>query len=426
MPKLDRTAWLAIYGPLLFVMLAGFVIAYQFVEPAPPRTFVMATGGVDGAYHLYGQRYRDLLARDGIDVELRNTAGSVENLALLHSGEVDVALVQGGIATPADAESLEGLASLYHEPLWVFHTLGDDLVDLRGLAGKHLAVGAEGSGTRAVALTLLAENGIDAVSTVLRDTGGATAAESLRGGVVDAAFFVAAPSAPLVAGLLRDPEVQLLGFTRAQAYTRRFDFLSQVTLAAGQVDLAAGVPEVDVPLVAPTANLVASADFHPALVTLLLQAANEVHAGGDGFTASGTFPSEHNLEMPLNETAHRYHVSGPPFLQRFLPFWAAILVDRLAVMLVPLLTLLLPLFKILPPTYRWRARSRIYRWYRDLRTVEQRILDGVDAETTAWAEGELDRIEREAAQLDVPLSYTDQLFNLRLHIRFVRHELHGA
>ncbi len=426
MAKLDRTAWLAIYAPLLLVMLAGFVVAYQFVEPAPPRTFTLATGGVDGAYHLYGQRYRDLLARDGVTVELRNTAGSIENLSLLRSGEVDAALVQGGLALASDAESLEGLASLYHEPLWVFHTLGDDLADLRGLKGKHLAVGGEGSGTRAVALALLARNGVDAVSAVLRDTGGAAAVEALRGGVVDAAFLVAAPSAPLVAELLRDPDIQLLGFARAPAYTRQFDYLSQVTLVAGQVDLAAGVPAVDVPLVAPTANLVATAEFHPALVTLLLQAASTVHAAGDGFTARGVFPSTQNLDLPLNDAARRYHASGPPFLQRFLPFWAATLVDRLAVMLVPLLTLLLPLFKVLPPTYRWRVRSRIYRWYRDLRRVEQRIFGGADAETRAWADGELDRIEAEVSQINVPLSYTDQLFNLRLHIRFVRRELHGA
>jgi TRAP transporter TAXI family solute receptor len=426
MPKLDRTAWLAIYGPLLLVMLAGFVVAYQFVEPAPPRSFTLATGGVDGAYHLYGQRYRDLLARDGITVELRNTAGSVENLALLRAGEVDVALVQGGLAVPTDAETLEGLASLYHEPLWVFHTLGDELVDLRGLAGKHLAIGAEGSGTRAVALPLLARNGIDAVSAVLRDTSGSAAVEALRAGVVDAAFFVAAPSSPLVATLLRDPSIQLLGFARAPAYTRQFDFLSQVTLVAGQVDLASGVPAADVPLVAPTANLVATQEFHPALVTLLLQAASVVHANGDGFTAAGTFPSAQSLELPLNDAARRYLASGPPFLQRFLPFWAATLVDRLAVMLVPLLTLLLPLFKILPPTYRWRVRSRIYRWYRDLRRVEQRTFDGADDETRVWADGELDRIEREVSHINVPLSYADQLFNLRLHIRFVRRELHGG
>jgi hypothetical protein len=244
--------------------------------------------------------------------------------------------------------------------------------------------------------------------------------------VVDAAFFVAAPSSPLVAALLRDPQVQLYGFTRAAAYSRQFGFLSQVTLVAGQVDLAAGVPERDVTLIAPTANLVASADFHPALAGLLLQAADQVHGGGDGFSPPGTFPSPQHLDLPLSDAAQRYHASGAPFLQRFLPFWAATLVDRLAVMLVPLLTLLLPLFKILPPTYRWRVRSRIYRWYRDLRTVEGRIFAGADAETRAWAEAELDRIEHEVAQLSVPLSYADQLFNLRLHIRFVRRELHGT
>ena len=422
----DRTGRerLGIYGPALLVMLLGFVVAYQFVEPAPPRTFTLATGGIDGAYHLFGQRYRAALARHGITVELRNTAGSVENLSLLNHGAVDVALVQGGIADAGRDAALEALASLYHEPLWVFHRLQDDLADLRGLRGRRLAIGASGSGTRAVALQLLERNGLDAQAIERRELAGKAAMEALKRGEVDAAFYVASPSSPVVAALLRDPDIRLLGLDRAEAYTRQFDFLSRVVLAAGQVDLAAGLPPRDVPLVAPTANLVAGADFHPALASLLLQAATEVHGGSDGFVAPGTFPSPHHLDLPLNDAAQRYFANGPPFLQRYLPFWAATLVDRMAVMLVPLLTLLLPLFKILPPTYRWRVRSRIYRWYRDLRTVEQRIFDGADDEIVAWANGELDRIEREVAQINVPLSYADQLFNLRLHIRFVRRELH--
>jgi len=305
----------------------------------------------------------------------------------------------------------------------VFHRLAAAPDDLRGLRGRHLAVGAEGSGTRAVALQVLERNGIDAVGAVLRDHGGRAAAEALRGGAVDAAFFVAAPSSPLIAGLLRDPDLALLGFTRAEAYVRQLPYLARVTLAAGQVDLAAGIPASDVPLVAPTANLVAVADFHPALAGLLLQAAGSVHAAGDGFSPPGSFPTSRHVDLPLAGAAQRHFTSGPPWLQRYLPFWAATLVDRLKVMLVPLLTLLLPLMRILPPTYRWRVRSRIYRWYRDLRTVEQRIFGGVDGATATWATAELDRIEREVAQLQVPLSYTDQLFNLRLHIRYVRGEL---
>ncbi|MDX1594842.1 MAG: TAXI family TRAP transporter solute-binding subunit [Gammaproteobacteria bacterium] len=428
MPRPERGGgpWLAIYGPALLVMLAGFVVAYQFVEPAPPERLTLATGGPGGAYHLFGQRYREQLARHGVEVELRNTAGSVENLELLREGEVDVAFVQGGIADPGRDTGMEALASLYHEPLWVFHTLGEALEDLRGLAGKHLAVGAVGSGTRPVALQLLRRNGIDAVTSVQRDLSTGAAVEALRGGVVDAAFFVAAPNSPVVAGLLQDPDVRPLGFRRAEAYTRQFDFLSRVTLVAGQVDLAAGIPAEDVPLVAPTANLVAGETFHPALAVLLLQAAETIHGTGDGFSPPGTFPSNRHLELPLSDAAERFHARGPPFLQRYLPFWAATLIDRMAVMLVPLLTLLLPLFKIVPPTYRWRVRSRIYRWYRDLRLVERHVFAGADEPTRAWADDELDRIEAEVAQLQVPLSYADQLFNLRLHIRFVRRELRDA
>ncbi|HEY5719422.1 MAG TPA: C4-dicarboxylate ABC transporter substrate-binding protein, partial [Gammaproteobacteria bacterium] len=213
---------------------------------------------------------------------------------------------------------------------------------------------------------------------------------------------------------------------RAEAYARLFRFLDRVLLPAGLVDLAAGIPAHDVRLLAPAATLVAGEGLHPALAVLLLQAATEVHGGGDAFAAPGSFPSAQGTGLPLRAEAAHYHASGPPFLQRYLPFWAATLVDRLKVMLVPLLTLLIPLFKIVPPTYRWRVRSRIYRWYRDLRTVEGRILGTPDAQTRDWAYAELARIEHEVALLNVPLSYADQLFNLRLHINFVRRELQAA
>jgi len=418
----DRTGW-GLYVPALLVTLIGFVVAYQFVEPAPPDRLTLATGGPDGAYHQFGQRYREILARHGITLELRSTAGSVENLALLSAGEVDAALLQSGIADPRRADGMMALGSLYHEPLWVFVRSGSGYADLRDLRGLRMAIGGEGSGTQAVSLQLLARNAIDAGNSDLRPLGGGDAATALLTGQVDAAFLVAAPNAPVVASLLRDQGVELLGFARAEAYVRQFRFLSRVLLPAGLIDLAAGLPQHDIDLVAPTATLAVGADFHPALATLLLQAASEVHGGGDAFAAPGEFPSPRHVDLPLSAEAQRYHASGPPFLQRYLPFWAAILVDRLKVLLVPLLTLLFPLFKVLPPAYRWRVRSRIYRWYRDLRSVEGRIFAGVDATSRQWALTELARIEAEVMQLEVPLSYADQLFNLRLHITYVRREL---
>ncbi|HEY5789406.1 MAG TPA: TAXI family TRAP transporter solute-binding subunit [Gammaproteobacteria bacterium] len=416
----------SIVAPALLLTLLGFIVAYQFVEPAPPRSLVLATGGVDGAYHQFGLRYREILARSGVRVELRQSAGSVENLALLRRGEVDAALVQGGLADPAAVPGLAALASLYHEPLWVFLRAPGGLADLRDLRGKRLALGAEGSGTRAVATQLLARNAVDAGNSAFLPLGGQAAAAALRSGEVDALFVVAAPSAPSVDALLRDPQLVLLDFGRAEAYARLFRFLDRVLLPAGLVDLAAGIPAHDVRLLAPAATLVAGEGLHPALAVLLLQAATEVHGGGDAFAAPGSFPSAQGTGLPLRAEAAHYHASGPPFLQRYLPFWAATLVDRLKVMLVPLLTLLIPLFKIVPPTYRWRVRSRIYRWYRDLRTVEGRILGTPDAQTRDWAYAELARIEHEVALLNVPLSYADQLFNLRLHINFVRRELQAA
>jgi TRAP-type uncharacterized transport system substrate-binding protein len=415
------------FGPAVLITLIGFVIAYQFVNPAPPDTIVIATGTEEGAYYLFARRYREQLAADGITLELRNSVGSVENLHLLEGAAdpVDLAFVQGGVAT-ADSTALVSMGSLYYEPLWVFYRGEQDVTRLSELLGKRFAIGEEGSGTRAVALSLLKDYTFDAGADTLLALGGRAAAQALLNGEVDAALFVAAPDAPLIQELLYANTIRLMSFARSEAYARRYRFLSAITLPEGVIDFDANIPARDTRLLAPTANLVARRDFHPALVSLVLQAASRVHGDGDLFVPPGTFPAPRYLDLELDEDARRYYEHGPPFLQRYLPFWAASLVDRLKIMLVPLVTLLIPLFKIMPPAYRWQVRKKIYRWYRELQ-----VLDIVhpEAETAARLDeylGRLDAIEDEVRKVAVPLSYADELYNLRLHLGLVRERLQGA
>lgn len=419
---------LRIYGPAFFVAIVGFVIAYQFVDPAPPERIVIATAAEDGAYHSFALRYRELLARHGVELELRSTAGSVENIDLLRdeSEDVDVAFVQGGIATQGAEPPLYSLASLYFEPLWVFHRRELELESLGDLAGKRLAVGAEGSGTRAVALKLLAENGVPGSARGLLPLGGQAAAQELLSGDIDAVFLVASPSAPAVDELLRSDRVTLLSFRRAEAYTRVHRFLSNLSLPEGVLDFEADIPAVDKVLLAPAATLVARADFHPALTDLLLQAASRVHGRGGLFEAPGEFPSTLYLDLPLSDEAERHFKYGPPFLQRYLPFWAATLIARLKVMLVPLLALLFPLFKVLPPTYRWRVRSRIYRWYRELLEMDAKLHGSGEYKSAEIDLARLDRLESDVAKIHIPLSYADELYALRMHIDLMRRKIEKA
>ena len=418
--RTPRTFW-SMYAVAVLIAALGFGVAYHFVGAPPPRTFRLAAGAKGGAYYEFARQYAAFMSKRGITVEVVETAGSIENLRLLKdpASRVDVALVQGGVTDENAAQGLVGLGSVCYEPLWVFHRAGTNFPLLCDLKGHALAVGPEGSGTRPLVLNLLAANGIDAQNSSLLPLGGTNAVAALVEGRVDALFTVASVEAESVRRLLVDRRVVPMSFARANAYARRFRTLSAVRLPEGIVDLEHNLPQADVRLVSPAAMLVARESFHPALVDLTLQAAASVHASGDVFAEPGVFPSKLYMDVPLSRDAERYFKLGPPVLQRYLPFWVANTLDRIKVMLVPLLVLLLPLFKIVPPTFRWRIRSRITRWYKELYAIDARITNA-DLPMVDELLASIDRVEREVIRISVPLGFADQLYNLRSHIELVR------
>ena len=404
-----------IFGPAALVSLLALVVTYHFVQPAPPHHIVFATGQEGGAYYLFGLRYQGLLAREGIDVTVRPTSGSVENIDLLKKGKADVAFVQGGTGARADAPGLRSLASLYYEPIWIMvrkHTGIDRLADLKG---RRIGIDQEGSGTRAAALLLLADDGIDPRTAHLLPIGGEQAASALRRGELDAAFFVISPRAPIVREALAIHGVRLLSIKRAPAYALQHRFLTVLTLPEGAMDLRTNLPPRETALLAPATTLVAGENFHPALAELLLSLARQIH--------SEHFPSPKFLDFPISDAAKRFFNSGPPLLQRYLPFWAADLIDRLKIILLPLITLVYPLFKLVPPTYDWRMRSRISRWYKDLQAIEEEIETREPNGDIGPKLDELDRLESNVGRLTVPLAYANPLYTLRSHIALLRDEL---
>ncbi len=424
---------LIVWGWLLAFCLAALIATYMlFVEPPPPRKIVIASGGQNGAYYRFAQKYAEDLKKEGLSVDVRETAGSVENLRLL--GEKDsgvaVAIVQSGVATPDELPHFDALGSMYHEPLWVFYR-GDKRVNrLAELSGKRIGVGPSGSGTNAIARQLLAVNGLieskfskEVSQPVLVEESVATAATALQKGQLDAAFFVAAFEADYIQSLLNDRSVNLLNFDQHEAYHRRFRFLAPVTLPAGMVNLGQNIPDHDVSLLAPTAMLVVRKDFHPALVPLLLMTATRIHARGDELSHPGEFPAESYCDFPLSEDAKRYYKSGQPVLQRLLPFWVASLVDRAKVMLIPIIMLMMPLIRVAPPLMRWRTRRKIYLWYSDLRDIDQRLVAGLSGPELDEESDRLKEIEHQVAHVDVPLSYMEEFYHLRLHLGMLQQHL---
>ncbi|MGD8701230.1 MAG: TAXI family TRAP transporter solute-binding subunit [Desulfosarcina sp.] len=416
---------LKIFGPAIVLTIIGFVVAYQFVSPAPPRALTMATGSPAGAYFAAGQTYREMMAQDGVSLELKNTSGSVENLRLLQSpsAEVDIAFVQGGLSQLAETDNLVALGSLFFEPMWVFQRAEALIQKMSDLQQLHIAVGPEGSGSRALTLQMLALNGINEANSQIVSYDNQMAADMLLKGQVDVAFFVSNYRSAYIQQLSRSKSVRLLGIDRAEAYAIRFPFLHVLKLPQGVLDLQANIPSRDLMLVAPTAQLVARADLHPALIQLLLQAAEKIHFKGGGFEKIGQFPTPQHIDFRLSEEAAHFYKSGPTFLQRYLPFWVANFISRTIVMLLPLVALLLPLFKLMPPLYRWRMRSKIYRWYKTLETIDAEINSGEMSQSLQKTVARLDDLEKTVAQISVPLAFREELYDLRLHIDLLRKKL---
>jgi TRAP-type uncharacterized transport system substrate-binding protein len=424
--RLAATSWrdlsLILIPALAIIAVAGW-LTVKSVRFAPPHTIRFVSGPDGSSYRNQAERYKKIIEAYGVKVEILPSRGALENLQLLaapHS-KVDVGFVQGGLSDGVDITHLASLGSVFAQPLMVYARAPEPLESLAPLKGKRLAVGPEGSGTRVLALKLLKGNDIDGAPTQLLDIGGEQAAQALIAGSIDAAFLMGDSATPQVMRSLRAvPGIDLVSLRQADAYLRKFRFLSKLTLPEGAMDLAKNYPPRTLQLVGPTVELVARADLHPALSDLLISAAREIHGGAGMFRNAGDFPAPLARDFRISADAERYYKSGQQFLYKRLPFWLASLVDRLLVLIVPLLVILVPASRIVPAIYSWRVRSRIYRWYGVLMAIEREIAQhGAPAEA-ARVMDRIDEIARSVDDVRTPLSFADQLYVLRDHVASVR------
>ncbi len=426
-------------GPFVLLAAALLAGAYYLLKPTPPKRVVLATGAEQGAYASFGKRYQEELKRHGIEVVLRPSAGSRENLRMLQDPKQDVqlAFVQGGSSAAQATQQEEddsklpviSLGSMFYEPLWLFYRADAAkkinregvITDFSQLRGLRVNVGARGSGIPGVMNRLLLANLMEREDIQRSNLDLTPGVMALLEGQLDAVALVSAPESPLVQMLLQTPGIRMVEFAQAEAYARRYRFLSAVTLPRGVVDLSRNVPPRDLVMVAATCSLVAREDVHPALIQLFVQAAGRIHGGGGWMSRPGQFPSALNTEFPLARDAERYYRNGPPALQRYLPFWLANMVDRMWVALISIIAILIPLARVVPPLYQFRIRSRIFRWYRELRQIEDDLARG-SAQQAALLE-QLDRLDAKAERTMVPLAYSDELYALRSAIGLVRKRL---
>jgi TRAP transporter TAXI family solute receptor len=413
-------------GPTAGIVIGAVALTLVLMRPAPPSEITMSTGTGDGTYHALGMQYRDLLARDGVTVRLVPSSGAVENFRRLIDPEsdVDVALVQGGVATGQNLERVVSLGSMYYEPLWVFSRGPKRITRLSELKGRMIAVGQPHSGTAVLATRLLQRSGVTQRGATLLELGGRPAVDLLLSGGIDAVFLMVDARSPLIDQLTRAPGILLMHFEQADAYVREYPYLTRLTVPQGMFDLEHNLPERDLSLLATPANLLVNRDLHPALAYLLLRAARQIQGSPALFRQMRQFPAPTDTEVPLSPEAARFYQSGPPFLQRYLPYWAANFVDRLLVLVLPALALLIPATRLLPALYKWRVRSRIYRWYAKLKEIELELEQRRSQEELQRILARLDDIEEAVNQIDTPLAYSDSLYMFRQHIDLVRQRAH--
>jgi len=420
-------------GPFVLLAIGLLVLAYWWLDPNPPRRVVLATGPAQSAYAEFGARYQKALAANGIEVVLRTSQGSSDNLRLLTQGQADLGFVQGGSARVQrdEDDTPVALGSLFLEPVWLFYrteaALGKDrsgvLTGLAQLQGLRVNVGTVGSGVPHLMQSLFDLNRLESHGMQLSQLDQTAAVVAFLEGKLDALVFATAPESLMVQMLLQTPGVRLLDFAQHEAYSRRLPFLAPVTLPRGVVDLAADVPPQDVRLVAPTTTLLARQDVHPAILQLFSQASLTLHGNAGWFSRPREFPIASSAEFPLAKEAERTIRSGVPVLQRYLPFSLANLLERMWLSLGIIIALLLPLSRIVPPLYEFRIRSRVFRWYAQLRDIESR--QGAASEDGRGLVEELDRMEALVGKVVVPLSHADELYALRNHIELVRRKLRG-
>jgi len=409
---------------VLLICLALF-FAYKFIDPAPPRKIVIATGEADLNYNAYSAIYGVYLQKEGITLEIRKTSGDTENLRLLKDpdSDVDIAFIQDGVAHTEGAGSLLSLGSLYYQPVWIFCRCKTHTTHLSALKGKRVAIGYDGDGTHTLVSTLLNESGINARNTKLMAIGGEEAATALKQGKVDAALFVDVANSGIIHELVTDKRLHLLSMDTAEAFSRKFPFMHHLLLPEGAMDLARNIPGHDVHLVAPTATLVVKESMHPALVYLMMKVIAEVHGGPSLFNTKGEFPSAKDTDFPLSTQALNFYKSGLPIIDKYLPFWAATFVNRTLIVILPLLALLIPLTKIIPMVYVWLVKRKLFRYYGELRFLDTQLQDIKTADDVQLCLEKLNEIEAKVVNVKLPVPFSQYAYELRAHIELVRSKL---
>ncbi|AXX91391.1 hypothetical protein CPU12_03095 [Malaciobacter molluscorum LMG 25693] len=410
--------------PILLLIIASFYITSKFVKPAPKKEITIAVGSKDAQYYKTALEYKKLLEKEKVKVNILTSKGSIENIKLIEDNLVDVAFIQNGTITSKNTNKIKAIASIYYEPLWVFYRNEGYKIDyIIQLITKKISIGEIGSGTYDLSLQILKDNKISNENSTIYTYSPSKAKELLLNKKIDAMFIVASHNSKIVRDLLENPNINTFSFKRAKAYSRKYSYLESLKLYEGTIDLYKNLPDENINLLATTANLVVKNNFSQELIRILLKKVKEVHSKKDLFSKENEFPNLTNLKLESNEEAKIYFKNGDTWLEKIFPYWIAANIDRLKIFLIPLITLMIPLLKGAFPLYQWSMRSKIYRWYDEVKQIERSI----PTLKKDQLEQELKKIQQFQEEISketkVPLSFMGEYYNLLMHINMIEQKM---
>jgi TRAP-type uncharacterized transport system substrate-binding protein len=413
---------------VIIALVTTVFIGIWFLLPQPPKTLTIVTGFPDGLYAQFAQQLKIELAKQKITLQIRNTGGSVDNLALINDPKsgVDLALIQSGVGDPLQYPDLISLAGIFYEPLWVWYRQpafakeGGMLTQLSQLKGKRISIGNDGSGTQLLSKAVLDLNEINPNQIKFETLKPDKAIEKLQKGEIDAAFIVAAGEAPILKKFYQIPEIRLMNFDQAEAYTRVLPYLNRVEIPKGVISITHDQPKQDIHVLASTTTLVARKDINPATVSLLLGSSYDILRNYSRLQKSGQFPSSKGLDFPMDLDAEIFLRDGPSFFYRHLPFWGAVWVERFIKILIPMLIILIPVFTYLPAIFNLSLNIKLSRLYKILKSIERRSNSSGNASSL---HAELVTLEESVQKLRVSAMQSKEVYDLKVHIALVRNQL---
>jgi len=407
-----------------FLLLIVYLI-YRVLDPLPPRHIAIAAGPAGSVYDGFARQYAAILMRHGVQAQLRNSAGALEDFDLLRDARsgVQAGFTTLGFVQSEDAATLYSLGGIPDGVIFIFYRSADPITLFAQLRGKRLSIGVPGSALRAIMSQVLTATDALDESTQLLDLDSADSVEALIAAKIDVAAFPSQIEDSLFQRALGAPELRLMDIAQAEAIAKLIPELKRVALWRGLVSLGRDVPSTDINLIALRNRILVRKDLHPALQYLLLEAMREVHWAPGPFNRIGEFPSEQPNDLTLSPTAQAFYRSGSTFWQRYTTFWLTSLLNRIVFFVIPVVVSLVPVLGFAVPLYRWLHTRRMAQLHRSLGRLERELAQSQNMAGLSEYRSQLAQIERVISSLKVARRFEVDLHRLRIHLRMVQEEI---